>query len=306
LRHRLGRVRARSERPAARHLPAAVHALERHRFLTLVVEIVAPRVLRDGALLDIAPSSTTTPRLRELGGDRLRVGRLRPRARTSASSNLAASITDLPLPDDSVDLMICYHVLEHVPDDASAMAEIARVLRPGGVAIVQVPHRTGVPTDEDPVGRPRGAHPPVRPGRTTSATTATTSWPRLEKAGLDVTRSRPTWCRRARGAVPARGVRAGLVVSTRPARPAPVTAATIEANLASALPSSCAGWRRRRVLRVELAEQRPRGALAAHYRQLRTQLRCGCCCGPTGCGGSSSPGRAGGRAPPAPERCPAS
>ncbi len=37
--------------------------------------------------------------------------------------------------------MVCYHVLEHIADDASAMREITRVLAPYGLAIVQVPWR---------------------------------------------------------------------------------------------------------------------------------------------------------------------
>jgi SAM-dependent methyltransferase len=43
------------------------------------------------------------------------------------------------------------HVLEHVPDDAAAMRELARVLRPDGLAVVMVPaHGDLEVTDEDP------------------------------------------------------------------------------------------------------------------------------------------------------------
>ena len=45
----------------------------------------------------------------------------------------------LPFPDASVDRVIASEVLEHIPDDATAMAEIARVLRPGGTVAVTVP-----------------------------------------------------------------------------------------------------------------------------------------------------------------------
>lgn len=45
----------------------------------------------------------------------------------------------LPVPDASVDRVIASEVLEHVPDDAGALAEIARVLRPGGRVAVTVP-----------------------------------------------------------------------------------------------------------------------------------------------------------------------
>ena len=45
----------------------------------------------------------------------------------------------LPFPDGSVDRVIASEVLEHIPDDATAMAEIFRVLRPGGRVAVTVP-----------------------------------------------------------------------------------------------------------------------------------------------------------------------
>jgi SAM-dependent methyltransferase len=45
----------------------------------------------------------------------------------------------LPFPDASVDRVMASEVLEHIPDDATAMAEIFRVLRPGGRVAVTVP-----------------------------------------------------------------------------------------------------------------------------------------------------------------------
>ena len=98
-------------------------------------------------LLDIAPTQHVTPMLGLLGA------RTHVRLDLGADNRLVdvlASITALPLADDSVDFLVCYHVLEHVPDDRQAMAELARVLRPGGVALLQVPWRPDVPTDEDP------------------------------------------------------------------------------------------------------------------------------------------------------------
>jgi SAM-dependent methyltransferase len=48
-------------------------------------------------------------------------------------------LTAMRYADASSDYFLCYHVLEHVPADAQAVAEIHRVLRPGGTAILQVP-----------------------------------------------------------------------------------------------------------------------------------------------------------------------
>jgi len=50
-----------------------------------------------------------------------------------------ADITALSFPDVSFTLIICNHVLEHIPDERKALAELYRVLAPGGTAILQVP-----------------------------------------------------------------------------------------------------------------------------------------------------------------------
>jgi SAM-dependent methyltransferase len=58
-------------------------------------------------------------------------------------------VTALPLDDDSMDVVLCIHVLEHVGRDRQAMAELYRVLAPGGWALVSVPLRLDQPTYED-------------------------------------------------------------------------------------------------------------------------------------------------------------
>jgi SAM-dependent methyltransferase len=51
-------------------------------------------------------------------------------------------ITHTDCEDNSFDLIICNHVLEHIPDDKKAMKELYRILKPGGKAILQVPIST--------------------------------------------------------------------------------------------------------------------------------------------------------------------
>jgi SAM-dependent methyltransferase len=48
-------------------------------------------------------------------------------------------ITAMRFGDGEFDVVLCNHVLEHVPDDRRAMEELCRVLKPGGWAIVQTP-----------------------------------------------------------------------------------------------------------------------------------------------------------------------
>ena len=45
----------------------------------------------------------------------------------------------LPFPDNTFDRVICSEVFEHIPDDRGAMAELTRILRPGGVLAATVP-----------------------------------------------------------------------------------------------------------------------------------------------------------------------
>ena len=51
-----------------------------------------------------------------------------------------ASGTDIPLADESVDAVVAINVLEHIPDDVLALAEVFRVLRPGGRAVIVIPY----------------------------------------------------------------------------------------------------------------------------------------------------------------------
>ncbi|MBN2638073.1 MAG: methyltransferase domain-containing protein [Bacteroidales bacterium] len=51
----------------------------------------------------------------------------------------SADLLDLSFEGETFDWVICNHVLEHIEDDAKAMSEIYRVLKPGGKALLQVP-----------------------------------------------------------------------------------------------------------------------------------------------------------------------
>ncbi len=58
-------------------------------------------------------------------------------------SDRQLDITRLDLPENSFDIIICYHILEHIEDDHAAMDELFRVLKPGGTCFVQTPFKEG-------------------------------------------------------------------------------------------------------------------------------------------------------------------
>ena len=97
----------------------------------------------------------TSPRL----GEAYR-SRMAERVRYTASdydlsmhrTGLQLDLQDIALPDACVDVVLTPHVLEHVPDTSRALAELFRVLRPGGRVLLQVPvpqARTTVPTEPE-------------------------------------------------------------------------------------------------------------------------------------------------------------
>jgi O-antigen biosynthesis protein len=54
---------------------------------------------------------------------------------------LVASATDVPLEDDSFDLVACFEVIEHVDDPGALLDEAARLLAPGGLLVGSTPDR---------------------------------------------------------------------------------------------------------------------------------------------------------------------
>lgn len=58
--------------------------------------------------------------------------------RTAAEKIIEGSVTALPFADESFDAVVSADVLYHVDDDAAALREFFRVLRPGGVAVINV------------------------------------------------------------------------------------------------------------------------------------------------------------------------
>ncbi|WNW11171.1 methyltransferase domain-containing protein [Pseudomonas sp. DTU_2021_1001937_2_SI_NGA_ILE_001] len=98
-------------------------------------------------ILDIAPAPVLSAFLRSLPNARYRSADL-----FSPLADDKVDIMDMNIyADESFDFIVCSHVLEHVRDDARAIAELYRVLAKGGSAILMVPILLTIDTtDEDP------------------------------------------------------------------------------------------------------------------------------------------------------------
>lgn len=57
----------------------------------------------------------------------------------SPLADVKADICNLPFEDQTFDVILCNHVLEHIPEDTKAMQELYRVLKVGGMGIFQIP-----------------------------------------------------------------------------------------------------------------------------------------------------------------------
>lgn len=109
-------------------------SLERHRLLWLFLKNRTRFFTDHLNVLHVAPEQCFYKRFRNLKNLHYTTADLE-----SPIADVKLDIQQMPFKDDEFDVVICNHVLEHVPDDRKALREIFRVLRRGGFAILQVP-----------------------------------------------------------------------------------------------------------------------------------------------------------------------
>ncbi len=63
-------------------------------------------------------------------------------------------ITKIPVKNETYDLFIAYHVLEHIAADAAAMQELFRVVKKGGYGLIQTPFRIGTTYENSNIQTP--------------------------------------------------------------------------------------------------------------------------------------------------------
>lgn len=109
-------------------------SLERHRLLWLFLKEQTTFLTDAIAVLHVAPEQVFYSKFRSFTHWNYTTTDLH-----SPLADVKADLCALPFDKDTFDLILCNHVLEHIPDDLKAMEEIHRVLKPGGTAILQVP-----------------------------------------------------------------------------------------------------------------------------------------------------------------------
>ncbi|WP_191860453.1 class I SAM-dependent methyltransferase [Hanstruepera ponticola] len=109
-------------------------SLERHRLLWLYLKNETNFFTKNFKVLHFAPEQAFYKRFRNLKNLDYTTTDL-----NSPLADVKADICNLPFDDNSFDVILCNHVLEHIPDDTKAMQELYRVLKPGGWGIFQIP-----------------------------------------------------------------------------------------------------------------------------------------------------------------------
>lgn len=144
-----GYVRSREDALCPRCL-----SLERHRMIWLWISRNTTLEEHRPRLLHIAPEVSLMREFRRVysGTEQYTTADLE-----SPLADMHFDIQQIPLNAESVDVVICNHILEHVEDDRKAMREIYRVLSHGGWAVMLVPEDRGRATtfEDDTITDPQ-------------------------------------------------------------------------------------------------------------------------------------------------------
>lgn len=109
-------------------------SLERHRLLWLYLKNETDFFSSKKKVLHFAPEQAFYKRFKKMENlDYITTDLNSPLA------NVKADICNLPFNDNKFDIILCNHVLEHIPNDTKAMQELYRVMKVGGMGIFQIP-----------------------------------------------------------------------------------------------------------------------------------------------------------------------
>lgn len=135
-------------------LSPGTNSLERHRLMWLYLKRDTSFFTAKQKVLHVAPEQCFYGRFRKMDNLDYTTADL-----DSPIADISMDIHDIPFEENTFDVVFCNHVLEHVNDDQQCMRELCRVLKPGGLAIMQVPW---IPEQEQTVEDPSITDPKER------------------------------------------------------------------------------------------------------------------------------------------------
>ncbi len=115
------------------------NSLERTRMYWKYITEKTDILTRKSTILHVAPEKSlfnrfvSLPNIKYVPVDKFTKGYSYPK------ETINMDITNMSFSDNTFDFILCSHVLEHIPDDRKAMQELYRVMKPGGMGILQVP-----------------------------------------------------------------------------------------------------------------------------------------------------------------------
>ena len=109
-------------------------SLERHRLMWQFLNSKTDFFNNRPEILHIAPELCFIKRFEGIHGDNYITADIE-----SPLAKVKLDVHDMSFSEAEFDVVFCNHVMEHVADDAKAMSEIYRVLKPGGWGIIQIP-----------------------------------------------------------------------------------------------------------------------------------------------------------------------
>lgn len=122
------------ESPRENVLSPSTLSLERHRLLWLYLKNETEFFSKPLKILHFAPEQAFYKRFKKMRNIDYTTTDL-----NSPLADVKADICNLPFPDNAFDVILCNHVLEHIPNDTKAMQELYRIMKIGGWGIFQIP-----------------------------------------------------------------------------------------------------------------------------------------------------------------------
>jgi len=111
-------------------------SLARHRRLWVLIK---PLLIDGISILDISPPRCFYKKLKKLRD----IHYIATDLEGDFVADLNLDLTDTKLPPSEFDIILCYHVLEHIEKDQSAISELYRILKSTGKCFIQTPFKEG-------------------------------------------------------------------------------------------------------------------------------------------------------------------